>query len=59
MVTKEKPKCPESKQSWYDGTRLCQVDNEICLLESGSPCPSYEEWLLDETLSLQEDDGEL
>ena len=58
MVTEEKPKCPESKQSWYDGTRLCLLNNKICLLESDDFCSYYEEWLLEKTISLQEDDGE-
>ena len=42
----EKPECPESTKSWYDGTRLCNLSNgRICLLESDFTCEYYDEYL--------------
>ncbi len=49
MVAKDKPECPEAQKSWYDDTRICQLNrNKVCLLETGDTCEYYEEWLKEE-----------
>lgn len=45
MQTTTKPKCPESRPSWYDHTPLCNLNSKICLLEGDNECPVYEEYL--------------
>jgi len=37
--------CPDSRRSWYCDVALCNLNDKICLLESGDKCPYYEEWL--------------
>ena len=60
VMTKEKSKCPKLYLSWFDQkTKLCQLSNKECLLESGAYCDYYQEWIAENTLSLSEDDGQI
>ena len=36
--------CPESKQTWYSEFTRCNLNDKICLLETGEECPYYQEF---------------
>ena len=55
MTTKEKPRCPEAKTSWYRDIDLCRLNDKLCLLEeTGGKCDHYEEYLKE----LKEDESD-
>ena len=43
--SKEKPRCPESKQTVYYPIPRCNLNDKPCVLESGYDCPYYDDYL--------------
>jgi len=40
--------CPHIRRKYADYPALCEHNGKFCLLESGLPCETYEEWLKEE-----------
>ena len=55
MTIEEKPKCPGSRRSWYNGVALCHLNDKICLLETDDTCEDYEDYLKE---LKEEEDGQ-
>ena len=45
VCMEEQSKCPESKQTVFYPVARCNLNDKICLLESGNKCSYYEEYL--------------
>ena len=45
MTTCEKPRCPDAIRKYLHETDTCAIEGKMCLLESGTPCQLYEEFL--------------
>ena len=48
--------CPDSRMLYGYEYRLCNLNDKICELETGLPCPYYEEFLL-EIASMKDNEG--
>jgi len=44
-MNEEKFSCPESKQIVYYPVPRCNLNDKLCVLESGYSCPYYKDYL--------------
>jgi len=40
----EELRCPDSRSTWYCDVAICNLNDKICVVESGCTCPYYDEW---------------
>ena len=45
MTTETKPRCPDAVMKPYHETDTCAIRGHMCLLESGTECQIYEDFL--------------
>ncbi len=46
---KDRPRCPESKQHWYQRgfPARCNLNDKYCLLDTDGTCPTYDDYLFE------------
>ena len=49
----DEPRCPDASTKYFEVT-VCNLNDKMCVRESGWDCPYYNEWL--EELKKEEED---